>query len=85
VKIKVTVDSITKGKCSLGHKVGDSWLIEPGFTPDRMCDTFYHAMYGAIKMFQGGGSFSKDPDKDVKLVSCPDPKHMVVFEVKRIP
>ncbi|MFC1978606.1 TIGR04076 family protein [Chloroflexota bacterium] len=83
-KVKVTVHSITKGECDVEHKVGDSWLIESGLTPDGMCAPAYHTMYSVIRHFQDGGEYSRDEDKDVKLVACPDTKHVVIFEVRRM-
>ncbi|MFC1978602.1 TIGR04076 family protein [Chloroflexota bacterium] len=80
--IKVTVHSITKGECDIGHKVGDSWTIRSNATPDGMCAPAYHTMYSVLRMFQSGGEFSRDIDKDAKLVACPDAKHMVIFEVR---
>jgi uncharacterized repeat protein (TIGR04076 family) len=84
-KVKVTVDAVTKGRCPFGFKVGDSWLIEDGLTPGGMCPSAYNAVYSAIRVFRLGGSHPWDKDKDVNYVSCPDPKRMLVYEIRRLP
>ncbi|MFC1978559.1 TIGR04076 family protein [Chloroflexota bacterium] len=91
--IKVTLHSITKGECSDGFKVGDTWLIEGTKTPDGLCEAAYNTMYPVIRVLRYGGDYSgeyatgnpTDTDKGVKYVCCPDSKHMVVFEVRRMP
>jgi uncharacterized repeat protein (TIGR04076 family) len=83
-KVKVTVHSITKGKCPKGHKVGDSWLIEDDLTPGGMCMGAFNAVAGTIRLFLFGGEHPWDKDKDVAYRSCPDLKHWVIYEIKRL-
>jgi len=83
-KVKVTVHSVTKGKCSQEFKVGDSWLIEDGKTPGGMCTGAYNSVGPAIRTFRLGGEHPWDEDKGVTYVSCPDPKHCLIYEVKRL-
>ena len=83
-KVNVTVHSVTKGQCPQGFKTGDSWLIENGKTPAGMCVGAYNSVAPAISTFSLGGELPWDEDKDVTYVSCPDPKHWVIYEVKRL-
>lgn len=82
--VRVTIESITKGKCPQGFKVGDSWLIEDGKTPGGMCAGAYNSVAPAIRLFRLGGEHPWDSDKDVTHVSCPDPEHWVIYEVTRL-
>ena len=83
-KVKVTVQSVTKGECGRGFKPGDSWLIENGETPPGMCGDAYISCAPAIRLFWLGGEHPWDTDKDTTYRSCPDAKHVVVYEIKRL-
>ena len=83
-KVKVTVHSVTKGKCARGFKPGDSWIIESGETPSGMCGDAYTSIAPAIRIMWLGGQQPWDEDKDVTYRSCPDAKVMVVYEVRRL-
>ncbi|MFC2014293.1 TIGR04076 family protein [Chloroflexota bacterium] len=83
-KVKVTVHSVTKGECPQGIKASDMWLIENGKTPSGMCAGAYASCSPAIRTFRLGGKHPWDESKDVTYVSCPDPKHWVIYEVKRL-
>lgn len=83
-RVKVTVDAVTKGECPQGCKAGDSWLIEDGKTPGGMCAGAYNSVAPAIRTLRFGGAHPWDKDKDVTYVSCPDPEHWVIYEVKRL-
>lgn len=83
-KVQVTVKSVIKGKCPQGFKAGDSWLIEDGKTPGGMCSGAYESVGSSIRLFQLGGEHPWDKDKDVTQVSCPDPEHWVIYEVRRL-
>ncbi len=82
-KVKVTVHSITQGKCPQGFKVGDSWLIPDGKTPGGMCAGAYNSVASAIRLFRLGGEQPWDKDKDVTYVSCPDPEVVLIYEVRK--
>ena len=82
--VKVAVHSVTKGKCSQGFKAGDSWLIEDGRTPGGMCSGAYDSVVPAIRTLRYGGEYPWNEDKDVTYVSCPDPEHCVIYEVRRL-
>ena len=80
-KVKVTMVSITTGKCSQGFKVGDIWIIDENQTPTPpMCASVYDALRPAIMSMRYGGEFTWD-EKDATWFSCPDPKHQVIFEI----
>ena len=83
-KVKVTVQSVTKGECSRGLKVGDSWLIKAGKTPDSMCGDAYISLAPSIRHFWLDGEQSWDEDRDVTYRSCPDPEHLVIYEIRRL-
>ncbi len=77
-KVQITVQSVANG-CSIGLKEGKSWLIT-NRTPGGMCRAAFATMYPHIRTLRHGGG----GDKGFSRVSCPDPKHCVVFEVKRL-
>ena len=82
--VKVTILGVTKGECSQGFKAGDTWLIDKSQTPAGMCAGAYNSCYAAIRGFRFGAEQPWDEDKDVTVVSCPDPEHWVLYEVRRI-
>ena len=83
-KVKVTIESVTKGECPQGFKAGDSWIIEDGKTPGGMCAGAYNSVVPAIRLFRLGGEHPWDSNKDVTHVSCPDPEHWVIYQVTRL-
>ena len=83
-KVKVTVHSVTKGECPSGFKVGDSWLIDNGKTPSGMCADAYTSIAPAIRAFWLGGEQPWDEDRDITCRSCPDPEHLVIYEIRRL-
>lgn len=83
-EVKVTVQAVTKGSCPQGFKAGDSWLIADGKTPGGMCAGAYNSISPAIRLFRYGGEYPWDRVKDVSYVSCPDPEHILIYEVRRL-
>lgn len=83
-KVKVVVESVTKGKCPQGFKPGDSWLVEDGKTPGGMCAGAYNSIAPAISLFRLGGEHPWDSNKDFTCLSCPDPEHFVIYELTRL-
>lgn len=77
-KLMVLVHSTERG-CSQGFKEGDSWIIT-NRTPGGMCLAAFAAIYPHIRTLRYGGG----GDRSRFLVSCPDPAHCVVYEVKRV-
>ena len=74
----------TKGECALGHKVGDSWLIEGGKTPGGVCGGAWNAIFPYVRVLAAGGEFHWAKDKDVVSFACPDAENPVVFELRRL-
>jgi uncharacterized repeat protein (TIGR04076 family) len=83
-KVRITItDILCDGKCSQGHKVGDSWLFERNMTPDRLCASAFHAVFPLVKMLYYDGNIPMRSDDTPTYVSCPDAHHPVVFELKK--
>ena len=83
-KVRVTIKEVTKGECAQGFKPGQTWLIEDGKTPGGMCQSAWNAVSSAVRGFRYGAEYPWNEDKNVTLVSCPDPEHWVIYEVRRI-
>jgi uncharacterized repeat protein (TIGR04076 family) len=81
-EIRVKVIS-QKGRCSVGHKVGDEWLTN-GKTPEGICLNAFGMLLPNVRTLMFGGSFPWEADKDVTTICCPDAANPVVFEVRRI-
>lgn len=72
-----------KGRCSVGHKVGDEWVIS-GRTPEGICLSAFNALFPATRVLMFGGSFPWSSDPDTATAACPDAANPVVFELKRV-
>ena len=84
-RVQVTVKDIQgTGKCPLGHKKGDTWLIENNFTPTNFCMIAFAAIYPAIRTMRYGGEHPWG-ESDVTSNCCPDWHNPVVFEIRRLP
>ncbi len=81
--IQVTIKSVTKGECPQEFKPGDTWLIQ-GKTPGGMCFGAFDAMSPMLRVFRLGGEQPWDEDRDVTYISCPDAKHQLIYELKRL-
>jgi uncharacterized repeat protein (TIGR04076 family) len=82
--VQITISEIMgTGRCSQGFKVGDSWLIKKNLTPTNFCMSAFNGIYPAIRTLRYGGE-TPFGEKDVTYITCPDPKHVVVFELRRI-
>ncbi len=80
--VEITVIS-QKGKCGVGHKVGDKWIVG-STTPGGICLSAYHTMESAIDVLKYGGSFPWSQEPDISYAICPDPGNPVVFQIKRL-
>lgn len=80
IKIKVTSQ---KGKCVVGHKVGDEFETS-GLTPPGMCIFAFSSILPSLTPLMFGGQFFWSKDKDVTEVVCPDGDNPVVFELRRV-
>lgn len=83
-KLRVTVSSLPAGDCPQGHVVGESWILEGGMTPAKLCGHAYCAMFPVITPLRFGGEQPWDKDKDVTRVACTDAEHPVIFEIRRL-
>ncbi len=72
-----------KGWCSIGHKVGDEWVIG-GKTPEGICLSVSQVILPNARLLRFGGSFPWATDPDVTTVACPDAANPVVFELRRL-
>jgi uncharacterized repeat protein (TIGR04076 family) len=81
--IKVTVTSV-KGKCSLGHKVGDEFVFKGGIAPGGLCTEGMLTVIPAARTLMYGGIHFWEEDPDAISVCCPDPANPVVFEIRRM-
>jgi TIGR04076 family protein len=80
VRIKVISQ---KGRCSVGHKVGDVW-VTTGKSPEGICLNAFGMLLPNVRTLMYGGEFPWETDKDTAVVCCPDVANPVVFEVRRI-
>lgn len=78
------VDIRGEGKCSYGHKVGDTFEFT-GYTPGGLCQFAYDSLRSAVAALLYGGSFPWMEDSNVTTWACPDPDRPVIFELTRIP
>ncbi len=87
-KVKIAVKEVSKGKCPLEMKPGDSWVYHRT-VPEGICLTAFSTLVPAIRTFATpGGKFvwpdgEQDESESIQL-SCPDPRHWVIYEVSRI-
>jgi uncharacterized repeat protein (TIGR04076 family) len=72
------------GRCGIGHKVGDEWLIS-GKTPEGICLSVFNALLPTARTLMFGGSFPWSDDPDVATAACPDAANPVVIELRRVP
>lgn len=72
-----------KGTCSVGHKVGDEFVIS-GSTPEGICLAAFNTFYPAMRTLMFGGTFPWSQDPDTATIACPDAANPVVFELRRM-
>ncbi|MBI4332578.1 MAG: TIGR04076 family protein [Chloroflexi bacterium] len=87
-KVKITVKEVTKGNCPLEMKPGDSWVYHRT-VPEGICLAAFSTLIPAIRTFGApGGKFSWPDGEEEKTesvrLSCPDPRHWVIYEVSRL-
>ncbi len=70
-----------KGKCSAGHKVGDSFEISC-HDPGGLCGFFYHDIFPSLSTFQFGGNLPWWQGDSIEL-SCPDHFNLVTLKLER--
>jgi len=79
-EIKIT-DTLEKGKCPGGHKVGDvfTYPIDRG----KMCPTAFHSIFPTIRIMQNGGKMLWFDTPDSHSNYFPNYKRPVVFKTSR--
>ncbi len=71
-----------KGTCSVGHRVGDEFVIGEN-TPAGMCSWAFVNLFPFAQVLKFGGVFPWESDRDRAAVACPDPDNPLVFELRR--
>jgi uncharacterized repeat protein (TIGR04076 family) len=72
-----------KGKCDVGHRVGDQWVLGTK-TPEGICGSAYVIMYSRGFLLMCGAPMPWGADPYVTTVACPDANNPVVFELRRV-
>jgi uncharacterized repeat protein (TIGR04076 family) len=70
-----------KGKCSYGHKVGQSFDFSEMGSP--ICQWAQNSIFPFFTVLKFGGKFPWSEDPDRLQIACPDPDNVVVFELWR--
>jgi uncharacterized repeat protein (TIGR04076 family) len=73
-----------QGRCEVGHKVGDEFVISPTQTPAGMCPWAFYTLFPFAEALQFGGSFPWEKEPAKTRVACPDPDNPVIFELRRV-
>jgi uncharacterized repeat protein (TIGR04076 family) len=83
--VRITVTS-QKGHCSVGHRVGDQWVVEKSKStvPEGLCLSAFQSLQGMLVTLRYGGIFPWEKDPDTTSVACPDPHNPCVFELRRL-
>ena len=72
-----------QGTCREKHNVGDEWVIGTK-TPAGICLSAFQVLLPSTRVLMYGGSFPWETNPDVSMVTCPDRKNPVVFELMRL-
>jgi len=81
--VQVTVKS-QKGKCAVGHKVGDKVVFDGKSVKGNICYSALMVLLPKVYAMRYGAEFPWAEDKDAICNACPDAKNPVVFEIRRI-
>ena len=79
-KVIATITSV-KGKCSAGHKEGDTFEISC-HNPGGLCGFFYHDIFPSLSTFQFGGNLPWWEGDTIQL-QCPDSYNLVTLKLER--
>lgn len=79
-KITATIADV-KGKCTAGHKVGDSFEISC-HNPAGLCGFFYHRIFPNLQTFQFGGDVPWWQGDTIQL-QCPDSRNLVTIMLEQ--
>lgn len=77
MRVKVTVIN-QKGHCSLGHQVGDTWVIE-NETPAGICFSAFCSLLPWVQMLRFDGKTSWNVD-----IACPDGENPTIFRLEKM-
>jgi uncharacterized repeat protein (TIGR04076 family) len=81
--VEVTVVS-QKGRCAVGHKVGDKIVFDGKSVKGNICYSALTVLLPKVYAMRFGAQFPWAKDKDAICNACPDHENPVVFEIKRI-
>jgi len=81
IRARVTVKSVTKRPCP-NFKVGDTWIVQQGITPNGMCSRVYYSVAFAMQAMMDANA--PEAERNTAEVSCPDTRHLLVYEVRRL-
>jgi uncharacterized repeat protein (TIGR04076 family) len=81
-KVVATVISV-KGKCSAGHRPGESFDISC-YDTGGLCGFFYHDIFPSLSTFQFNGSYPWWSGDTIQL-QCPDTQNLVMLQLQRSP
>ncbi len=79
-KVMATITD-TKGKCSAGHKVGETFEISC-HNPGGLCGFFYSQIFPSLQTFQFGGNLPWWQGDTIHL-QCPDNFNLVTLQLER--
>lgn len=71
-----------KGKCMVGHKVGDVIELD-AHDANGLCGFFFYQLFPYILMLQFGGKFPDPWGGDVLEFDCIDRENAVTIELRR--
>jgi len=80
-RVRVRVKEV-KGICSIGHKVGDEWVVHKT-TPPNFCGSAYCTLYPDLKTLILGGKIPWEKNGEIN-VACSDSVNTVIFALKVI-
>jgi len=79
--LTVTVKEI-KGKCDVGHKVGDKIIFDGLRVRGKMCFSALATLMPTLYAFSWGSQFPWG-EEDVTIAPCLDEINQVIFEIRR--
>ncbi len=79
-KVVATVTGV-KGKCNVGHRVGESFEISI-HNAANLCGLFYHNIFPNLQTLQFGGNMPWWQGDAIQL-QCPDSHNLVTIKLER--
>ncbi|GEM_PF-3598432 len=90
--VTITVVDTPGKACLMGHKPGDSWLVDEPKTPkwlgdptrkQKLCAWAYESFNYVLMPFCYGADYPMASDRDVHLRTCPGADCQLMFELRR--